>query len=186
MKKLASLALAVLMATAPASMARADFGPSFYTFPEGTQLSPGSLNGTLTVYSAPTDLASPMGAGEADALYALSGEEDWALISYEDSRKQTHLGWADLSSLTYEQHQALPMKDPLGAAYLETTLAQATPIWDSFDIHQAPVAQLAQGDTVTYLCWLEQEESGKLAYVMADTALGRIWGFVPYDALDFN
>ncbi len=192
MKRLVLLGLAIVLVLSATWGACAQDDPMNYSFPVGTEMSFGSMRGTLPTYTAPSLSAYRMAGGKAAAglhnqvitFYARSG--DWALISYENSEHVIRMGWADTTSLSYSVLKKLPAKDPLRAAFMNASLSEATRIWDWHDIYQEPVTTLSSGTKVTYLCYVQDELSGLLAYVQVDSPLGLMRGFVPYDLLVFE
>lgn len=192
MKRLVLIAVAVVLILSVTLTASAQDDPLNYCFPAGTEVSFGSARGTLPAYTAPALSAYRMAGGKAAAglhyqivtFYAKA--EDWALISYENSSHVIHMGWADTTSLSYAVLKMIPSKDPLPSAFMNASLSAATPIWDYFDIYQDPVTTLASGTKVIYLCYVQDDLSGKLAYVQVESPLGLMRGFVPYNLLVFE
>jgi hypothetical protein len=192
MKKLVLIGFTILLILSVTLGALAQDDPLNYCFPTGTEVSFGSMKGTLPTYTAPALSAYRMAGGKAAAglhyqiitFYASS--DDWALISYENSSHVIHMGWADTTSLSYAAIKMIPSKDPIPCAFMNASLSDATPFWDYYDIYQDPVTTLSSGTKVIYLCYMQDDLSGKLAYIQVDSPLGLMRGFVPYKLLVFE
>ena len=189
------LVLVLLLCVSSAALAQdasVKLDPLSYLFPEGSQVSFGELRGTMQLYTAPAISSYRMYGGTAYVaihrqvitVFAMSG--DWVMVSRENADNIMNFGWANTTSLDYEVIRALPGKDPLNMAMLSATLKSDTPIWDYFDIYQAPMTTLTTDTDVLYLCHLYDELSGHLSYIQVSTQLGLMRGFVPYDTLEFE
>lgn len=138
----------------------------------------------LAVYSGP-GMGYMRGAnGKAlvstnGSVYVYGWENGWLLILYRINSGGARMGYVEGSKMKGSVYA-----DNLSFSYISTPVLYNCSVTDDPTITYAPLANLAKGAQVTFLCWMQNNASW--AYVEANTSAGRVRGCIPADAIDLG
>ncbi len=140
---------------------------------------------SFPVYSGPGTQYYRAANGKATvssngSIYVAGQGNGWLLVMYYIDGRTARVGYIDGSKVKDSFYAA-----PLSFEYEIATLAYACSLTDDPVLGKNSTIKLSAGTQVTYL---EHMHSGlgDWAYVEANTALGLMRGFVPYDCMQWN
>ena len=161
-----------------------DIEPALYNIPDEFVeyvFTPGQK---LNVYTGPGANYVRAAKGKAmtstnGTVYVYGWENGWLMVLYRVSKGGARIGYVDGAKIKGDVYA-----DYLTFDYQSTAVTRDCAITDDPVSTYTPLAQLRSGDTVTYLCTLNN--NSQWAYVEAETSAGLVRGCIPQNALDMG